>query len=585
MSSNANELLSKVQAIFAYANAELGYPYAPTKRGFLALARGGRDVWNAWRARWPELEVDFRDVDFANQPIDFGGFQFTPRPLNEKIEFTNPNVDFSGARFGLKTNFSGARFGTGNNFSGTHFAAAANFSGARFASWARFKGANFDRDTNFSGAHFGDEVDFTGAQFGVGANFSGANFGDGTGFGGAQFDSGARFDNTRFGDWTSFRDACFEGEATFTGAEFGVEMSFEDARLGTLARFNGVQFGDRATFNGAQFGDAVRFRGAQFGSEAGFGDVQFGAGANFSGAQFGDEAYFDGSCFGDDTNFSSWDTRRIEGLWRAVCIEEDGYDRRRKFADQLDLRSDGFKSIAFRGARFTGRVSFQNREFLGRTDFGPVRADANLPTQKRRKVPLGERTRFEGIPDFHGCKLHQNTSFDGAQFLVRTTPEAARAYRTLKLAMAQQQATREEQRFFRLEMASEGALARDPRSYLFRLYAMSSDYGFSLTRPFALWLSCLIIFAAVHGALVGADGPRMEVDWQRTMQWVQYVLFNAIPLPGFDKAQLALREKLFSPDAGTMLAVIVFDMLHKSCALIAVFLAGLALRNLFKMKG
>ena len=64
-------------------------------------------------------------------------------------------------------------------------------------------------------------------------------------------------------------------------------------------------------------------------------------------------------------------------------------------------------------------------------------------------------------PLFHNAKLHQDTSFAGVVWpKARASDAAARAYRTLKLAFAQQQATRQEQLFFRKEMEVEALLAQ-----------------------------------------------------------------------------------------------------------------------------
>ncbi|MEQ1814802.1 MAG: hypothetical protein ABL860_10205 [Candidatus Nitrotoga sp.] len=166
-----------------------------------------------------------------------------------------------------------------------------------------------------------------------------------------------------------------------------------------------------------------------------------------------------------------------------------------------------------------------------------------------------------------------------------TSAGAARAYRTLKLAFAQQHAIREEQKFFRLEMQAETGIATGNKKRLYQLYEKISDYGFSLMRPLKYWLYCLAGFTLIYGLLTGTYGWNGNISWERTMQWMHYALLNAVPLPGFDKTLDVLRSELFSKAAIIQFLVTMLEILHKTVSLVAFFLIGLALRNLFKMKG
>lgn len=374
----------------------------------------------------------------------------------------------------------------------------------------------------------------------VGVDFAGAMFGDNAMFTGAEFGNFARFMMARFGNGASFEGAQFGFFAMLAkGLVFGQQVG--GPWLGHDASFDGAQFGGWAQL-GAQFEGQVSFMGAQFGDMANFGD------ARFCGL----------------VQFDARDRKQVEARWREICADKEAVDRRKKLAEDLSLRSDAFLKIDFCGAWFKAYASFQNREFLGRTDF--------------------RGARFDGVPAFHGCKLHQDTSFDDVNFYARPMLETVRAYRTLKLAMAQQHAIREEQRFFRLEMKTEAALAKGSQSVLFVLYEALSDFGFSLWRPFFFWLGCIVAFGAVDGILSGPSALQAGIDWSRTLKWGQYVLINAVPLPGFDHAQMDLRTDLFGTGGKAFVAV-VLDMAHRICALAAFFLVGLALRNLFKMKG
>ena len=105
----------------------------------------------------------------------------------------------------------------------------------------------------------------------------------------------------------------------------------------------------------------------------------------------------------------------------------------------------------------------------------------------------------------------------------------------------------------------------------------------------ALLVTTLII-GGFHGALANNSASIAHwfgepgVDWSRTSQWFRYVLINMVPVPGLDKTQIVLRDALF--DEGSLVPVVAMslEMIHKIVALGCVFLLGLALRNLFKVK-
>ena len=527
-----------VLAIFTGRQDTFGMPHSPTQKGLLALARAGAEVWNGWRSHWPAPRVDFTGVNFA---LEMGSHSF------------------SGFSFGDNASFDDAQFGDHTRFEGTQFGHGASFERARFGRFTSFEETRFGTNVWFRHTQFGERASFARAQFSTWARFEVVDFGD-----------GASFDGVRFGDNVRFTGSQFGHMARFTAVEFGADAVFTGIRYGNKALFVGAHFDGFTKFSDAVFGEHVAFNGSQFNSKVEFDGALFGSNANFAGTQLGNDAVFDHAQFGTGATFAARDQIVVDTWWCQVCPTDEALETRRDCARQSALRSDAFRRISFRGVQFRGSVSFQNREFLESTDFGPSG---------------GTPTRFYGVPNFHGCLLHQDTSFEDTEFRARPTREGARAYRTLKLAMAQQHAIREEQRFFRLEMDAEGASTTRGGQWLFASYKAVSNYGFSLLRPFLFWVICLVTFAMLHGMLSGPSALHTGLDRERTAQWAEYVLLNAIPLPGFDKIQMDLRTQLFSGSQATMLAVVIADMVHEASALVAVFLAGLALRNLFKMKG
>lgn len=512
-------LLDKVKGLFpGYGDHNLGSPEAPTKEGFLALAREGKEVWNTWRTAWPEPIPDFSGIDFRDTPIDFSGFSFAGGDWYTEENEGNPCVDFSRCQFGDSAFFSKVLFGE----------------------FARFDNTRFGKRAYFNNSQFDDYANFDGAQF-----------------------SRASFINVQFGDYLSFDGAQFDREANFDGSSLGHSSSFSGAHFAGDARFSGAQFGNDSSFYGARFARSARFHGAQFGNAA-----------RFDGAQFGGIAFF-----------NALEPERTKQIWSILGEQSDKL--RAKRDENRGLQSGVFRSISFCGAQFSGDISFQGRTFLDSTDFGPttLEYETNTINEKQIVIPKGHLTRFKGIPNFHGCTLHQDTSFDDAEFLAKPSAAVARAYRTLKLAFAQQHAIREEQRFFKLEMQAETGIATGPRRLLYKAYEDLSDYGFSLKRPFKFWLACLIFFAVYNGLLAASRVLLPSTNWARISDLAQYTLLNAAPLPGFEKKLDGLRIALFPTDALTQLTVTIMEISHKSLSLVAFFLVGLALRNLFKMKG
>jgi hypothetical protein len=256
------------------------------------------------------------------------------------------------------------------------------------------------------------------------------------------------------------------------------------------------------------------------------------------------------------------------------------WGKAKSWADVRGIRPDAFGSIDFSGTTFLGGVDFSGRKFLGRTCFGPLSNDFKHEQVKRdyngsvvfdgnnKLVWEANDTshpgyvRFNKAPIFHGCELHQDTSFEGAQFPPASgSEEAARAYRTLKLA-------------FRLEMEEETLRETDLKRWLFKAYKYTSDYGFSIARPLLLLAILWLMFAQIYGSYTGVEHCfSWAVNCKIQSDWLNYSLQQALPLPGFDKLKPAIEG-----------VSVAWLFIHKTLSLAALFLIGLALRNLFKLK-
>ncbi len=344
----------------------------------------------------------------------------------------------------------------------------------------------------------------------------------------------------------------------FSMFDFGDGADFSNAKFQSKVNFNGAQFGSDTNFSRIEFRLDVGFFGAQFGNGVRFIDTYFLGHANFLGVQFGHDASFDGAKFCSTARFGAQQWTDFYDHFG------ERFEERKRHAEENGLSPMTFLDITFGGVEFDQGVSFAGRNFDGAVDFSGAK--------------------FSKAPRFHGCRLHQDINFDGTFFpQAQGNNAAARAYRTLKLAFAQQQAIREEQRFFKLEMQEEAARETGWLRWLYRTYSVISDFGFSISRPLVLF-----VLTTFFATLIYADQAGLIFDpaGSQTAALVQFSIASAIP--GLEKLAEPAGIRLFGDLAKGIANYnvwVVFTLLaHKAASLLALFLIGLALRNLFKMK-
>lgn len=128
--------------------------------------------------------------------------------------------------------------------------------------------------------------------------------------------------------------------------------------------------------------------------------------------------------------------------------------------------SQALQEVNFSETRFEKKARFTNREFLTTTDF----TDAE----------------FRRAPEFHGCRLHQDTKFTMPSFSADFGPRAASAFQVLRLQMENHRSRYQEGIFHKLERRAErvSELRRFSVDWLFSwAYELSSEYGTNLARP------------------------------------------------------------------------------------------------------
>ncbi len=404
-----------------------------------------------------------------------------------------------------------------------------------------FSEVDFDaiHHDNFSMFMFGDHADFRDAKFAERSRFKQTHFGIESDFSHAVWGRHSNFDDARWGDGSTFKAAQWGADCSFEGAVWGDDVRFRGACWEKNARFIRTRFGVNSYFRGARWSRNPSFFGARFGEHADLRGTQFSYGTDFRNTSWGDGVNFQAR---------TWDQLRQD------FTTDDLWKKSKQEAEDWGSSPDAFLDIDFSGAVFEGSADFSNRHFKTKTRF------------------VG--TTFHKAPLFHGCELHQDTSFDGATFPKPTgDKDASRAYETLKLAFSKQQAVRAEQDFFRLEMDEETRREKRLKWLAFWLYNLFSDYGFSIGRPLLLLLASTFWFAWIKG-----DLSNPSVCWITDSNCTLLI-----------KESLALGLSLPGLDAGSKVSYQAqswfgFLLLHKVISLAALFLMGLALRNLFKFK-
>lgn len=411
----------------------------------------------------------------------------------------------------------------------------------------------------------------------------------------SEYTNSVDFTNHVFNEFVNFSHFNFGSNANFEKVEFKKQAFFAYANFGEDANFDLVKFHNGAVFQNVKFEYGVHFRCAEFTKLAFFCHALFGGKADFSGAKFNGQTSFDKVVFGNElifnqANFDCVVTSFMGASWEDFCLTYplEEIDSIKLWAAKRNLQPGRISCASFCGVKFNGIVDFSGNEFVGKTRFS---LSYILDSNKKFapfKFESGTPIVFGLPPIFHNCKFNQDVSFDRAEFPNSNGHESSiRAYRTLKLAFAQMQAVREEQRFFRLEMAEEHKAIKGSGRWLHSTYALLSDYGFSTLRPFLLLLFTLFAALVAYGLLAEYSICMPFLNHcSLSKDWFEFGLINAIPLPGFDKYAEGIRNKLFDlnqPTAFQLLTTTVV-ILQKSFSILAFFLIGLALRNSFKMK-
>lgn len=305
-------------------------------------------------------------------------------------------------------------------------------------------GVVFPGGINFEKMDF-PEVDFSHATFLGHVSFSGSEFNGDAKFQSAKFNEGARFSDIKCRGVANFQSAVFEKHSYFNHVDIKGEAQFTNANLGT-ANFKSAHFSKDAIFYMSNMKDAA-FIDARFEEDADFSNALFDRSMRFSNAEFQGKVFF--------------------------SLKNVPRDSRRNLPQAY-----------FENAKFHDHVTFNNRTFSDSTDF--------------------RGATFYTAPLFHEATLHQDTNFEVTDFKDKKR-DSARAYRTLKLAMENVRARREEAKFYALEqecLRNNKNIDFSVRFFSW-LYDKTSAYGQSVSKPLVWLLALIITFPLIYTIVAG----------------------------------------------------------------------------------
>jgi Pentapeptide repeats (9 copies) len=190
------------------------------------------------------------------------------------------NATFSGNVGFRRTAFSGAWFDSAifsghARFDSTTFSGSAQFGRTAFSGDAWFGSAAFSGDAGFASATFSGDARFDSAVFSGHAGFGSATFSGDAWFGRAIFSGDASFGSATFGGGSHFENATFRGDAYFGSVTFEKDVFFQRARFSMPANFALCDFRRHATF-----------KATHFAASASFAAIRAGRGFNIAGAAF-----------------------------------------------------------------------------------------------------------------------------------------------------------------------------------------------------------------------------------------------------------------------------------------------------------
>ena len=202
------------------------------------------------------------------------------------IQLEADRIDFAGFIFPSDAWFGSATFTSAAWFTGATFTGNAWFESATFISTASLRNATFTGKASFRSATFTRTAWFGSATFTGDASFRSAAFIGDARFDRSNFTSNARFYRAAFTGNARFNRATFTGNARFDRATFTGDARFDRAIFTRDAYLPETQFKRDATFDLASFKQHAKFASSRFEASASFYAIHGERGFDMAGAVF-----------------------------------------------------------------------------------------------------------------------------------------------------------------------------------------------------------------------------------------------------------------------------------------------------------
>ncbi|HFB2048917.1 MAG: pentapeptide repeat-containing protein [Hyphomicrobiaceae bacterium] len=591
--------------------------------------------------------ANFRSVTFARsadfKATSFDMFaNFTRATFKSTTDFRTMafggDAYFTGASFTGAAKFRCATFSGAAFFSSTSFHGAAIFGSAVFSGAADFKSASFELGANFTDASLKAVSDFSNAVFNGTADFCGTALSGDSSFRGVSFNRGAGFRTATFLGAIDFRNISFSGDADFRTSVFSKAVDFSSTMFSGAADFRTTVFKGAADFRRGIFGGAAKFRTATFKGSASFRSASFSGSASFRSTGFSGDTYFRSATFCREADFKSakfegdaWFNRASADRDLTVFEKRVNFDQA-TFNEYVTFEETQFKDLASFAAIHASRgFTLANAKFWRAPDFIQAHFEEAPRLDNVHVEPEGANWRERWS--------NQSKSFSSGD------PDVPARWRALKRLAIQGHDHEREQIFFPMEIcsarfASDWYLPRPVNTQagwrsFFRFwfgvaYGLTSSYGRSAVLPLAWLIGLTYISAAIYfGESRTVEQRRQDwfVSWMfhvtpglstevpcsklvagnrkpvdRAMQTGTDVISEAWHLATVNGSVLGgiggpdsprrtygclygvVEDKVGNQTPIIPIWVTTWSMIQKSLSLILIFLIGLAVRNMLRMK-
>jgi hypothetical protein len=388
------------------------------------------------------------------------------------LAYFKGNASFEETAFGRKAWFHSTSFGGEIRFDSAIFKGPSQFTGTTFARDASFKGTTFARDASFKGTTFERYASFDSTTFTGEAFFYEAKFTGNASFEKAILTGNASFVRVTFENDISFNHAIFANTALFTRAVFTDNALFEEMEFAQMADFGLANFKQYASFKSS------RFEGKE---NASFEAIRGEKGFNMKSAAFEAVPSFIQAHFEEAPRL---DNLKVFGRW----VER--HPRPERKAPSKAPKGEKQQESKWR------KCWYEARHVGGRVRTWPLRAmrgawqrvregEADMPARWRALKRLAiEGQDTERELEYHACEL-RSQRFESdwpVPYQRQQVQGASRSDAKCDWALP----------FVFLSPASWVGFSRF-WSGLF--YGLFSDFGRSIFRPFLLWWATVAVFA------------------------------------------------------------------------------------------